>query len=108
MRINKNKSNKKRLLITTLTIVAVLCLLVYLFFLLPIEELAPEEASLKDVPTVTEDKDVKSTKENTPTEQEEIKTPTKTPGKTPAQYEGESVDDKPAYDNEQFRIPEEE
>ena len=108
MRINKKKSNKKRLLSTVLTIVAVLCLLVYLFFLLPTEELAPDEASLKDVPTVTEDKDVKSTKENTPNEQEEIKTPTKTPGKTPAQYEGETTTDEPEYNNEQFRIPEEE
>jgi len=29
-----------------------------------------------------------------------------TDGKTPVQYEGQQPDDPPAYDNEQFRIPE--
>lgn len=33
--------------------------------------------------------------------------PTKVEGKTPVQYEDEKVSDTPAYDNEQFRIPEE-
>ena len=108
MKINKNKSNKKQLLGSILTILAIVCMLVYLFWLWPTEEISSDEANMKNVPTVTEDKKTDSTQKNTTTDQDKDMTPTKTPGKTPAQYEGETPDDEPAYNNEQFRIPEEE
>ena len=108
MKINKNKSNKKQFLGAILTILAIVCMLVYLFWLWPTEEISSDEANMKNAPTVTEDKKTDSTHKNTTTDQDRVKTPTKTPGKTPSQYEGENINDETAYNNEQFRIPEEE
>lgn len=71
--------------------------------------------NIEEVPTVKgsskDNKKNNSNVENSDGETENSnssnKQPTKMEGKTPSQYEGEAVDDAPEYNNEQFRIPEE-
>lgn len=116
MKVNKqkpNKTGKKSLISIILVIICIICMVFYLLVLWPIEDIMTNEAEIKDTPTVSGDARSSSTTDNAKgsdntNSSSSVKEPTKTPGKTPAQYENESVDDKPAYDNEQFRIPEEE
>ena len=107
MKTYKQKSNKKWIFGAVLTVVSIVCILFFFLFMMPKEELETLQENEKNIPTVNENtekpsSDVKDTTGNVTSE------PTKTPGKTPSQYEGETPDDEPAYNNEQFRIPEEE
>ena len=107
MKINKQKSNKKWILGAVLTVVAIICMLFFFLFMMPKEELETLQDNDKNIPTVNENSKNPSSgvEDTTDTTKSE---PTKTPGKTPAQYEGETTTDEPEYNNEQFRIPEEE
>ena len=107
MKTYKQKSNKKWIVGAVLTVVAIVCILFFFLFMMPEEDLETLQVNDENVPTVNEStkdpsSDVKDTTDTTTPE------PTKTPGKTPAQYEGETTTDEPEYNNEQFRIPEEE
>ena len=107
MKISKNKSSKKAfIIIVAVLLLAIVAVYAYIFMHKPEDKNNPQT----NVPTVqesTEPEDTTNTDVDNSTDKEDVKTPTKTPGKTPSQYEGETVDDEPAYDNEQFRIPEE-
>ena len=119
MKINKQKSkktSKKGLIGIILTIICIICMGFYLLVLWPAEDILTNEAETQNVPTVSEgvinsNSSISSDTTNNSSSDSTNSTstePTKTPGKTPAQYEGETPDDEPAYNNEQFRIPEEE
>lgn len=105
------RQNKLVILLTIVLSVSIIAFPIYLF--LSNEENAKNvDPSKTNLPTVDEIKteDNKETK-TTDTTSETNKTPgtpTKTPGKTPSQYENETIEDTPAYNNEQFRIPDEE
>ena len=119
MKINKQKSNKisrKSLVGIALTIICIVCVVFYLLVLQPAEDTLINGSRAKDVPTVSEGStnnlNTNNNPENTKTTSNNAnstnKEPSKTPGKSPSQYEGETTEDEPAYNNEQFRIPEEE
>ena len=103
---NKNKSKKPFAITITLLLLVVVTFCAYLLIYKSKEDTSPPV----NMPTVQESTGVKEVIGNSTdssTDSESIKTPTKTPGKTPSQYENETVVDEPAYNNEQFRIPEE-
>ncbi len=109
MKITNQKSNSKKVIIG----LSALLILVALFFYFYLSGQKNNEQNIpviKETPISTGSEGSINLTTDADTQDKTIdqKTPTKTPGKTPAQYENESIDDKPAYENEQFRIPEEE
>ena len=112
MRVPKQRSTKKIVAISVAVLLIILhCVGSYLYFNSSSnndDTALPTIQETKDTSTgLYSEKDITETTSTT-TAENSNKQPTKTPGKTPAQYEGESVGDEPAYNNEQFRIPEEE
>ena len=116
MKTYKQKSkniHKLGLVGIILTVICIICMMFYLLVLWPIEDVMTNEAETQDTPKISDEANTTNsadTSKNGPksTTDSPAKEPTKTPGKTPAQYENETVNDEPAYNNEQFRIPEEE
>lgn len=105
MKINKKRQTKNKIILLITGAVLVAGGLFFAYYYLNVsqkpvsQETATEnQPAYQGLPTI-KDSDSDGTASH--------ETPTKVENKTPAQYEEQKVDDPPAYDNEQFRIPEE-
>lgn len=114
MKIKNNKNNKKVIIIILLVALILSLGLAYIYIYkndLPGSQTAAPTSEQLDnpeaLPTVEKDESSAEESPSAMPENSAAPTPTKTEGKTPTQYEGEKIDDAPAYNNEQFRIPEE-
>lgn len=113
MKIQKKKRNK--LLPVTLVVAVVVIVISYLLFAFatksswPFEANHTDQSTTDDIPKIQSDDTAGP--DDTSTEQDSSSNTssdaTKTEGKTPIQYEDEQMDDTPVYNNEQFRIPDE-
>lgn len=105
--------NQKKKSSTSIIVVICLILLFIAYFSLAYitKSMWPfrDSTSTNDTVTLPKVKSTdNSTKKNSSQEDSSNNTsiPTKTEDKTPTQYEGEQSSDTPEYNNEQFRIPE--
>ncbi len=111
MNIKRNNNHKTKLIIVVTLIIAFTCA-VYLIYAYSTREwpfkLTESMSSTSDLPKVKSDNSQQDdgAEHELSSGESTIPLPTKTEGKTPAQYENEQADDTPAYNNEQFRIPE--
>lgn len=110
MKIQKERKSTTGLVVLAVLLVAgciaYFCFAHYKGGLWPFEQ--STSSDLQDLPKIESSN---GQQENSTTRQgysddEDQTTPLETDGKTPSQYEGQRVDDTPAYNNEQFRIPE--
>ena len=104
MQVQAKKSNKKLLIIVL--ICAILAGGVFIYLLT-----AQDSSQRTNIPKIEKSKD--TTGESLDDKQDSLDqapphSETKVENKTPIQYEGEQIDDKPSADDERFRIPEDE
>ena len=110
MRVTKKNKSSKKLIITLVIIFVISAIGVFTYLYAKQDKSNPESLPTVQTPTTESNNESENTQKDSDTTSNSSSsstTPTKTEGKTPSQYEGETVDDEPAYDNEQFRIPEE-